>query len=280
MRNDGLRSSLRATGLKAEPRVIVRPTLEKHDRHAPSDHHFKAGTYQRRSDPLSLMFGLHPDGTEYLHVNEPARSVEQAPGEHHVPDHTAAVLGDQRQPIVAGNELSQILDELGDDGAVIAKRAAMHAAHGPSIIATFGTNCHAQMLCAPSSARIRNWRSAQAYEEGARPSWDRWPTMPRRPDGPPKLRSPFDGLMAADDPSALTPEALSRRRRSRGTLLGLRSGSAHTTYSPASVEAPSPRPVRDLPHFDERRSGSGCSSGFGFAAAYADLTGRRLACSP
>ena len=67
--------TLRATGLKAETRVIARVALEKHDRHAAFDHQLKARTDQHRPDPLSLMFGQHPDGTGYLHVDEPARSV-------------------------------------------------------------------------------------------------------------------------------------------------------------------------------------------------------------
>lgn len=67
--------TLRATGLKAETRVIARVALEEHDRHAAFDHHLKARTDQHRPDPLSLMFGQHPDRTEYLHVDEPARSV-------------------------------------------------------------------------------------------------------------------------------------------------------------------------------------------------------------
>ena len=74
-----------------------------------------------------------------------------------MPDDVTAVLGDQRQPLVGGDELSQLVHELRDNSAVVAKRAAMHNAHGCPIRATFRTNLHAQMLSAPSSARTRQY---------------------------------------------------------------------------------------------------------------------------
>jgi len=45
--------------------------------------------------PPALSLGQHGHRAEHLDVDQPTRSIEQAAGEHHVPDDLATILGDQ-----------------------------------------------------------------------------------------------------------------------------------------------------------------------------------------
>ena len=83
----------------AQPRVSARITLEEHHGHFALGQSVQAVADQRRARPLALSRGLHGDGTEYLHVDEPSGSIEHAPGEQHVPDDLTGILGDETEPV-------------------------------------------------------------------------------------------------------------------------------------------------------------------------------------
>src|SRR4051812_1461184 len=112
--------AMRRTGLESKPWVVGRRALEKHERDTSVGEQVKPLLDQPAADTLSLHGRQHTDRTEHLHVDEPARSVEPAAGEHHVSDDLADVVSrrDQRKPAVAIDARSEVIDEPGHDFAM------------------------------------------------------------------------------------------------------------------------------------------------------------------
>jgi len=127
----------------AQPRVSARITLEEHHGHFALGQSVQAVADQRRARPLALSRGLHGDGTEYLHVDEPSGSIEHAPGEQHVPDDLTGILGDETEPVDQCHRLAQFIDEVGHQTAVVRKRGEVQTPHGSVAFGLLETKVHA-----------------------------------------------------------------------------------------------------------------------------------------
>jgi hypothetical protein len=122
---------VRATRFEAGPRVVRRVAFEKDERNLPVVEKRQAAADERGPDAAPLVRGQDGQWAEHLHVDQPAGSVEQTAGEHHVADDRTAVDRDEgeRRRISA-----QVIDQIGDRRTVVAEGRAVQWAYRMAVV--------------------------------------------------------------------------------------------------------------------------------------------------
>lgn len=97
-----------------------------------------------------MKLGHHCQRTEDLHVNQPARGIEETAGEHDMPDDLPVVLGDQRETVLGCDGVPQGVDQVGHDKAMVTERLQVNIPHGLSVTRKFFAKIHAPEGKGPS----------------------------------------------------------------------------------------------------------------------------------
>ena len=91
----------------------------------------------RVTDPPSLAVGTHRQRAEDEHVDQPRRSIEQAPGEGNVADDGSVDDGDERQ-VEPGVTDPEGVDKRGDP--ITAEGRPDHGAHRRDVVRSLGSD--------------------------------------------------------------------------------------------------------------------------------------------
>jgi hypothetical protein len=90
-----------------------------------------------------VVSGQDGQGAEYVHLNQSPGGIEQAAGEHDVPDDLSVGVGNQRETIGRRDGLPQGIDQVGHDKAMVPpERPPVDILHRLSVIRKFFPRIH------------------------------------------------------------------------------------------------------------------------------------------
>ncbi len=121
-------------GNETEPGVVGGRALEEDERDPATVERAQPVADESTPDTFALPIGQHPDGTQDLDVDQSPRSVQQASGEQHVPNHPPLVVfGHEREAFFENKRCPQIVEKRNHDRRVIAERQAVDLRDGVAV---------------------------------------------------------------------------------------------------------------------------------------------------